>query len=398
MQTLDAQKIPRSGRKVLALMAGAASLTLALPAAGAATGSSPAGPVSTYAVYGDSPYGSDHAQYDATPAFIAGINADPQVGAVVHIGDLHSGSETCTQAYDEGLAQMWTAFEDPVHYTPGDNEWSDCQKAKQHPEAPDAYHKGDPIANLALVRQLYFPQPSLTLGQNKSGVLSQAAAYDHRHPTDQKYVENTIWQQSGVVFVTINVPGGSNNDHDIWNSFTTGTTAETKAQHDEYTQRTGADLRWLDAAFAFASSVHANGVVVGVQADMWDTEKNDPAILTNYRPIVARLAQRTRVFGGPVLLINGDTHVYRSDSPLVNDAPCATEATSTACAPDHDAYDLQPGPFKLGTGRLHRIVVHGSSNPMEWLKLTIDPSKNAPEGSNAIGPFSWSRVVTSLPG
>jgi hypothetical protein len=233
-QPRDSHQKWRKGRVVVAAMAGAASLLALLPATGAAADD---GRVSTYAVYGDSPYGADHAQYNATPAFIAGINADPQVGGVIHIGDLHSGSETCTQLYDQGIAYMWTAFVDPVYYTPGDNEWADCQKTKQHPEAPDAYQKGDPIANLALVHQLFFPQAGVTLGQHKKLVLSQAFAYDRRFPTDKQYVENTMWAQSGVVFVNVNVPGGSNNDHDIWNAITTGTTSETAAQHDEYTNR-----------------------------------------------------------------------------------------------------------------------------------------------------------------
>lgn len=390
------------GRAAAATLAGAASFLLMLPTTGAAAtdglaGLTETGRGSTYAVYGDSPYGADHAQYNATPAFIDLINADRQVGAVLHVGDLHSGSEPCTKAFDEGLANLWKGFVDPVYYTPGDNEWADCQKAKQTPQAPDAYQKGDPIANLALVRQLFFPQTSLTLGQHKQVVLSQALAYDRRFPTDKQYVENRIWAQSGVLFVTVNVPGGSNNDHDIWNSFTTGTTVETAAQHDEYTSRTAADLRWLDTAFSIAQFARAKGVFIGVQADMWDTEKNNPAILTNYKPIVDKIADGTRQFGGSVLLVNGDTHVYRSDSPLVNNAPCVTEATSTACSSDHDAYDLQPGGYDLGAAKLHRIVVHGSSNPMEWLKLSIDPSRNAPESSNAVGPFSWTRMVTQLP-
>jgi hypothetical protein len=139
-------------------------------------------------------------------------------------------------------------------------------------------------------------------------------------------------------------------------------------------------------------------VLIGVQADMWDTEKNDATILTNYRPFVDKIAAGTRDFGGAVLLINGDTHVYRSDSPLVNDAACVTEvAFSARCAADHDAYDLQPGGYNLGRGKFHRVIVHGSTSPMEWLKLTVDPSQNAPEGSNAVGPFSWTRVTTQLP-
>lgn len=393
----------RRRTRAVATVVGAASLLTLMSATGAGAGAdegahgSERSQVATYAVYGDSPYGVDHAQYDATPAFIQTINADPEVGGVIDIGDLHSGSETCTLAYDQSVAQMWKAFQDPLYYTPGDNEWADCQKAKQHPDALDAYAKGDPIANLALVRQLFFPLPGVTLGQHKKVVLSQAMAYDRRHPTDKQYVENTIWIQSGVVFVNVNVPGGSNNDHDIWNSFTTGTTAETQAQRDEYTNRTAADLRWLDTAFSLATLTRAKGVLIGTQADMWDTEKNSAAILTNYKPIVDKIADRTRAFGGTVLLVNGDTHVYRSDSPLVDNAPCATEATSTACASDHDAYDLQPGGYDLGTAKFHRVVVHGSTNPMEWLKLRVDPSQDAPETSNAVGPFSWERVPTPLP-
>ena len=386
--------VTRRRRAVVALT-GAASLLAMLPATGAAAA---AGPPSTYAVYGDSPYGADHAQFNATPAFIGTINADPQVGAVLHVGDLHSGSENCTVAYDQAIANFWKGFADPVYYTPGDNEWADCQKAKQLPDAPDTYAKGDPIANLEFVRQLFFPQAGFTLGQRKSYALSQAVVYDRRFPTDGEYIENTIWFQSDVVFVTVNLPGGSNNDHDIWNKFTTGTTAETPAQHAEYTNRSAADLRWLDFAFTLAKASHAKGVVIGTQADMWDTEKNDPTILTKYNPFVLSIANHTRDFGGTVLLFNGDTHTYRSDNPLVDNAPCVSEIAAR-CASDHDAHDLQPLPgfAGLGTAKFHRIVVHGSTSPMEWLKLTIDPSKNAPESANAVGPFSWSRQIQALP-
>jgi hypothetical protein len=41
----------------------------------------------------------------------------------------------------------------------------------------------------------------------------------------------------------------------------------------------------------------------------------------------------------------------------------------------------------------HRIVVHGSTLPLEWVKLTVDPSVNAPASANAFGPFRWTRMV-----
>ena len=402
MQLRERKHRRHAGRTVVAALAGGAALLALLPATGAAAddGRGEDGArATTYAVYGDSPYGADHAQLTATPAFIGTINADPQVSGVVHVGDIHSGSEPCTTVYDDQVAAAWQAFQDPLYYTPGDNEWADCQKAKQQPALSDIL-KGDPIANLDYVRRDFFPQAGLTLGQHKKFVLSQAFAYDRRFPTDKQYVENAIWADSGVIFVTVNIPGGSNNDHTIWNSFTTGTTAETPAQTAEYTNRTAADLRWLETAFGIARFAHAKGVVVVEQADMWDTEANTAASLTNYQPFVAKIADQARSFGGTVLLINGDTHVYRSDNPLVNDAACDTEAAFVArCAADHDAFDLQslPGFAGLGTAKFHRIVVHGSTAPMEWLKLTIDPSKNVPESANAVGPFSWARQVQALP-
>lgn len=41
----------------------------------------------------------------------------------------------------------------------------------------------------------------------------------------------------------------------------------------------------------------------------------------------------------------------------------------------------------------HRVVVHGSTMPLEYLRLTIDRMTNAPHGTEAYGPFSWTRVI-----
>jgi hypothetical protein len=48
---------------------------------------------------------------------------------------------------------------------------------------------------------------------------------------------------------------------------------------------------------------------------------------------------------------------------------------------------------KCGGANTHRIVVHGSTTPLEWLRLTVDPRVNAPNGPDAFGPFSWQRVT-----
>ncbi len=354
-------------KKTLGLVA---ALSIALLAAAAVAladdgrgGDDGANPI-TLAVYGDAPYGTsptDNVQFLATPAFIQSINADPRVEGVIHVGDIHSGKQLCTQAYDQSIFDLWTAFVDPVVYTPGDNEWTDCQKP--------AEGGGDPIANLALVRSIFFSHPGLTLGVNKKLVLSQGQIPNPLHPSDRKYVENVMWERSGVLFATVNIPGGSNNDTDVW----FGAATPSAAQTQEVAERTGADLRWLDAAFAVARFTGAKAVVLVEQADMWDLDGKAPSHLVGYDPFVQTIATNTAAFGKPVIMFNGDSHEYKSDNPL--------------SASDPLNY-LHPG---YNVANFHRVVVHGSTLPLEWLRLKVDTRANG-TGANAFGPFTWERV------
>jgi hypothetical protein len=331
----------------------------------------------TLAIYGDSPYGTtptDTTQFEATPAFIDSVNADPKVDLVLHIGDIHSGKQFCTQTYDQSIYDVWASYKDPLVYTPGDNEWTDCNKSAEGGGLRDAsgnfvdYAGGDPIANLDLIRSIFFSDPGFSLGGRKKQVLSQAQAYDPAHPSDSKYVENVMWEQSKVLFVTVNLPGGSNNDDDNWFG-----AARTAAQTQEVAERTGADLRWLDAAFAQAKADGVQAVLIGAQADMWDPEKG-AAHQAAYEPFVRNIADNTLAFGGPVLMFNGDSHVYQSGNPL---------------APGDPNYSMHPG---YDVPNFHRIVVHGSTLPLEWLRLTVSPGANG-AGDTAFGPFSWERMI-----
>src|SRR4051794_24710351 len=175
-------------RKVLALVTLAAALFGGEATAVAGTGSPrAAGKPFSIAVYGDSPYGTtpaDTSQLTATPAFIESINADPDVSLALQVGDIHSGKQFCTRAYDEKIFHLWKAFEDPLVYTPGDNEWTDCHKTGQggglynpvtgqidYERDADGnlidYAGGHPLANLHLVRSLFFPTAGRTLGARK---------------------------------------------------------------------------------------------------------------------------------------------------------------------------------------------------------------------------------------
>jgi hypothetical protein len=346
--------------------------------------------VLTIAAFGDAPYGTnptDTAEFLATPAFIDSVNSDPKVDLVLHVGDIHSGKQFCTEAYDRAVFDLWKQFKDPVIYTPGDNEWTDCHKVAEGGGAynkttkqidyvldangnPVDYAKGDPAANLDLIRSIFFANPGVTLGGRKKQVLTQSQNFDPAHPSDAKYVENVMWEESKVLFVAINLPGGSNNDNDVWY----GAPTQTPAQVQEIVERTGADLRWLDAAFVQAKADGAEAVLIQAQADMWDPEKG-AVHQAAFEPYVLSVALHTLDFGKPVLMLNGDSHVYRSDNPLSAADPLNFM---------HPGYDVP---------NFHRIVVHGSTFPLEWLRLTVDPRANGSAGPDSFGPFSWERVI-----
>jgi hypothetical protein len=262
--------------------------------------------------------------------------------------------------WNQQVFSVFQQFKMPFVYTPGDNEWTDCHKGKEHAS-------GDPLKELASVRSLFFAKPGKTLGYREKTVWSQAKYFDPAHPTDAQYVENVIWQDDDVVFATVNMPGGSNNDASPWTSGFENPTA----QAQEAADRTAADIRWLQATFKQAMTNHARAVVIALQADMWDPEATAPggAGLGNYTPFVQELANLSLQFGRPVLLLNGDSHLYETDHPLA-------DPSSTTGVIHHT----------LPVPNLTRITVQGSTNaPAEWLRLTIDTRTH--------DVFSWTNVA-----
>jgi len=326
----------------------------------------------TLAVFGDWPYSQQ--LLDEVPLLIDSINSDPKVRTVLFVGDIHSGSMPCTGAglsspppvvapdWNIGIYNVFQQFKDPLVYTPGDNEWVDCQKPK---EGNNVVGSGAPLNELAAVRSLFFANPGSTLGQRPKRVVTQALDFDPAHPDDAQFVENVLWEESQVVFVTLNVPGGSNDDETRWKSPFTNDAA----QLAERTAREAANLRWLDKAFDQAEADGAKAVLIGLQADMWDPEALalGGAGLSNYTPLVQEIANRTVEFNRPVLLINGDSHTFEVDHPLADPTSTTGQIHHTVAVPN-----------------LTRITVEGSTAADEWLRLTIDP--------RAPGIFSWQRV------
>ncbi|HEY4396122.1 MAG TPA: hypothetical protein VGO28_00475, partial [Acidimicrobiia bacterium] len=159
---------------------------------------------------------------------------------------------------------------------------------------------------------------------------------------------------------------GSNNDLVPW----FGVTPLTEGQQREFENRQEADLEWIDKAFENARENKAKGVALMLQADMWDATALPPAGdgLNGYDAIVQRIGKLSAKFRKPVLMLEGDSHNYRVDHPFTSSDPL---------------YNMHPL-GGLQAPNVTRVVVDGSSNANDYLKLTIDPASP--------GVFTWTRV------
>jgi hypothetical protein len=212
-------------------------------------------------VLGDTPYSS--AEIEKLDAMIERINA-LELAFVVHVGDIGSSSaaQACGDAWLEARKRQFARIRHPFVLLPGDNEWSDCR---------------EPLQRLAKWRRLFCTEvPGLAL-ERQAG----------------EHCENLRWQSGGMMFVGLNVPGRSVNplrDADMQPVF-----------------------EWLDESLAIAAARRARRIFVLLHADPY-FERNAPG--DGYARLRAVLASHAEWFAGRLVLVHGDSHVFRDDQPL----------------------------------------------------------------------------------
>ena len=291
----------------------AAAATAAVTASVIAVPSSPAsaedrGGGYTIGLWGDQPYNA--AGIAAEASVVADINKQELVFTVFD-GDIKAGKNSFCGT-DPGTGynpytnaqSMFGSIKWATIYTPGDNEWTDCDRISNG--------SLDPNVQLALIRSMFFSDDE-SLGQDPLDLTQQSA----------QFPENARWEHDGVTFITVHAPGTDNNapQFDAAGNMLTPdgkiTTDPTKQNGNlaEYTARNAANLAWLQSGFDFAKKRGSKGVMVIQQADMWNSPINsDPVV--HYADEKAALARLVAGFSGQVALINGDSHVMTVDNPL----------------------------------------------------------------------------------
>lgn len=198
---------------------------------------------------------------------------------VVHVGDFKKAEAPCSDELFQQRRQWFDLVRHPFIFVPGDNEWTDCSRIQAGSH--------DPLERLAKLREL-FSAGGESLGQRRIVLARQSP----------EYPEHARWRHEDVLFVTLNVPGGANN---------------ARLMPDEFRSRSAAVARWMEQSFTLARESKLRAVVLFMQANPWAAPTGR---YFGYRELITALAKETLGFDGEVLLVHGDTHRYRVDSPL----------------------------------------------------------------------------------
>lgn len=243
----------------------------------------------TIVVLADTPYSEKEKQMLQGPNGILYrlINeANPSV--VMHLGDFKSGGKSCTNdLLNEHKALLAQTFPGRVIYTPGDNDWTDCDRAS----LVDSF---DELERLEYLIKLMFQTPPL-LEKNLTSITNQA-----------QQVENKLWINDRLAIATVHLVGTSNGRVNIEKS-------KKESALSKVNKRDKLNLAWLKEIEENAKDFDA--LIIGFQADIYqksviESETCSDLSLTScdafavYRKAFKDLAVR---INKPVLISHGDT-------------------------------------------------------------------------------------------
>jgi hypothetical protein len=220
------------------------------------------------------------------------INHEP-TRFTIHVGDIKSGSTLCSDEMFARVYSQFMAFDKPLIYTPGDNEWTDCHRKNNGPY--------DPVERLQKIRGMFFSSDQ-SLGRQLLTLEQQSAQSTFRH-----FPENRRWAVENISFATIHMVGSNNNDQPELPS------------SSEFKLRNEANIAWMKEVFATARKQNHKAIVFAMQADTFYDPSKPPE--SGFVDWLAAFQQEMSSWKKPVLLIQGDSHVFKVDRPLASKGP-----------------------------------------------------------------------------
>ena len=270
-------------------------------------------------LWGDLPYSDLQAQV-GVPNLIADMNAQ-KLAFTVHDGDLKAGNGTpgsvtptiCSDALYEQALGFFNSLHAPAVLTPGDNDWTDCDRASN-----GGFNS---LERLDHERKLFFSTP-FSLGQKRMLQEVQTTPLCLGASGPVPCVENRRWSHRGVTYVTLNIQGSCNN------------LCDTAPDPAEFAARNRANIAWMRDAFRDAIGRGSAAVMIIAQADPgFDLSDGTRAPLRNPRTLaetdgqpdgfqefLIALRDEVTAFRKPVAYVHGDSHYFRIDKPFQDSA------------------------------------------------------------------------------
>jgi|GEM_PF-414594 len=249
----------------------------------------------SFVVIGDTPYSK--ADRKMLELAVPKIKADA-APFVIHIGDFKGGGQECTAAHDDSFAALIEALKPvPVFYTPGDNEWVDCDRFKRK-DSGEYYSEYERLEALS---QRFF-----------AGAPSGAEALSY---TRQESGLNAAWETENIRFATLHWTGTANGRK--WIAGDDPAIAKPKIE-----ARETANMVWLKTQFEQAKTSENAALILAIHADVSDVDKEDigkacTMVSANgdlpcdaFAGLRAALSAHARDFAGPVLVVHGDTSPF----------------------------------------------------------------------------------------
>lgn len=342
------QEAPARRQLFRSAMAGAAALTLPGPgtAADAATTGSAARPSKlSFAFIGDLPY--SRLEEAALKQIYATLPVD-ELAFMIHIGDIKARRESCDDGTLTHRLGLLDASPLPLIYTPGDNEWTDCRLSNGDPlETARAW--SDPLGpggRLRWVREHAF-MVDRTLGRRTLPVQRQGRTTDDALAPEPRLPENLRWQVAGIQFCTLHIIGGDNGLDGVAERARRSPFGQ--LAYDDWAARQQANARWLFETIEQAEQQNAAALAIAIHANLRFGRGADDGY-SRMRELIAQAANR---FRRPMLLLHGDTHLYRIGRPLA----------------------------AQGLPHLLQVECFGSPFVSSWLRIDWDPARvDAPDG------------------
>lgn len=305
---------------------------------------------------------------------------------VLHVGDLKSSLEDCSDRLLGSRLELVGQCAHPLILTPGDNEWTDCdasiapwqpggqlerldwlrrhafgraqslgqrrmpleQQGPYTPHSPDRMQQSAATAathtgSTAGLRSIL---PSGSIAASASPSVSPRASDPPRLP------ENLRWRIGSLQCCTLHVVGSNN------------ASRPPPALAQAWLLRQEANGAWLNDTVRTAIRQQAKGLVIALHANMLFEYDRSDGWERMRRLVIAAAVE----FGGPVLLLHGDTHHFRADRLLLR---------------------------SRGLANFHRVECFGSPFSSSWVQIRWDPALAFAGTTSLSNPFQVS--IRSLP-